>query len=696
MGKKARKRQGRRGGYAAHTRKQHQLVTGKLWLAESSSAHIETPEGNFRLVRGGIREAMGGDTVQALVLKRGKEEPCAVIQAVLERATHSFLGVFHEAGPLGVVVALDRRIHHDFFVLPQDTSVQELQVHEGDVVSCHILEYPARKSAGVVTLERRVGAPDDLDINIETVIASYDLPGPFSEAAEAEAQGIELDVDSALEHDSYRRDLRTQPVVTVDPADARDFDDAVYARPLDDGFELFVHIADVTHYLRWNSELDKEARLRSCSVYLADRVIPMLPAQLSEDVCSLCPYEDRLCMSIAIRLDAQARVKEYELFRSVIRSHARLSYDQVQEYLEGSRQVCELECAEKDAQKIADSLVTLDRIAQLRAHIKEERGALDFVTSETRVLLGKDGEVLDSELRQSTRATALIEEAMLVANECVAQLLDAHKLKAVYRVHEPPQIEDMLSALAIIRGVGLAQGELGDALASGSAQAIQQLLKEVRGSSLEFLVTSLLLRAQRRAIYKERNEGHFALGAKAYCHFTSPIRRYPDVMVHRVVGLLIDKTGHAGTKGATGTNGTVGTSGAQRVEVRKGSRPTWEDGLSEMCVRASKQERIAEAAARKTQQIKLAELFEKRIGQEYEGVIAGVTPQGLYVRLSESGVEGLVPIRSFDGEWLDYDEAHMTLTGAYTAHRYSLGQRVNVRVRAVHPARGHIDFELLA
>ena len=309
----------RRRGSGRAPRKPRRLVEGTIHLYGSGRGEVQTPEGTFAITRRSLREAMHGDEVQvSLVPMHGRHgDRVAYVQSVMKRACTGFVGTYDVMDPLGVVTPLDGRLGHDFFVLPEDQSARRLGVRPHDVVRVRIVEYPARNSAGVVTIEQRVGAAEELDVGVESVIASYGLPVSFGPAALEEAGGLRLDVAAALA-DKTRRDLRDVACLTVDPADARDFDDAVGVRVTDDGgFELDVHIADVSYYVPWDSHVDIEARCRTCSVYLVDRVIPMLPERLCNDLCSLRPAEDRLAMTVRMRLDAKGAVRSAEACPSV-------------------------------------------------------------------------------------------------------------------------------------------------------------------------------------------------------------------------------------------------------------------------------------------------------------------------------------------------------------------------------------------
>mgnify|MGYP002623198544 CR=1 FL=1 len=667
-------RRGRRTDRRRKTRSPRPTVQGTLHVLRPGHARVQTSEGTFDVARRGQREGMNGDEVLvSLVPMRGRRgDPVAYVQSVVQRACGGFVGTYAQADPLGVVTPLDARIGHDFFVVPADPSAAQAGVRPGDVVRARIVEYPTRSSAGVVTIERRLGSSTELDLGVESIVASHGLAMYFPADAELEADAVVACAEEELRRDPTRRDLRDVACVTIDPVDARDFDDAVGARVAGDGFELDVHIADVTHYLPWGCAMDLEAQRRTCSVYLVDRVLPMLPEKLCNDVCSLRPHEDRLAMTVRMRLDARGEVTHVEVCQSAICSDARLSYDEVDAWLAGADASDGTTGQVMRSADVGPMLGVLDQIARLRTARRAERGAVDFQTTESKVELGDGGRPLAIRLRQRTRATSLVEEAMLLANECVAQMLAERDVPTAYRVHERPAPEDLASCVPPLQELDLLREVGSERLVAGDPFALQEVLAVAQGTGGEFLANALLLRAQRRAVYLPRNDGHYALGARAYCHFTSPIRRYPDVLVHRALKDLL----------ACGAQGRACVPG--EVEAR----------LPQLCRTCSDQERVADAAARESQNLKMAEYYAERVGERCSGVVVGCERFGLFVRLDETGAEGLLPTRALGTEWLVYDAERMCLTSESTGRVWRPGKRVAVRVAEVDVAQGRINFGL--
>lgn len=693
MGRGRHSKNGRRG--PARSRRLPGL-TGTVRVYDAR-AEVETAEGVYRLGSRSMREAMPGDRVY-VSLHRGKGGARrAVVEHVIDRAVAAIVGVFEPAGPLGAVRPLDTRIKQDFFVLPADDSPRRLGVEPGDIVSARIVDYPSRTESGVVTLERRIGDANEPSLGIECVMARYGLVDGYPQAAVDEAASLAVDVEGALA-DPLRRDIRDRFAITIDPVDARDFDDAIsVARTVRGGWMLGVHIADVSHYVDWGSAIDLEARRRSTSVYLADRVLPMLPERLCNDLCSLRPDEDRLAFTVDIELDAQGRVRTYEPYPSVIRSRVRMDYGAADALLrEGDPDGAALDAAARGRAELAVEaarangvdlrafLRNADALARARREIRRKRGSIDFDTPEVHVLLDEAGMPVDIVIRERTAATSLVEEAMLLANECVAEFLADRDLVSAYRVHEDPSPDSLASAAKTLTELGAVEGGLAAGIMLGDPRAINAAVEDVAGTAFAPQVNALLLRAQQRAVYKSHNEGHYALGARAYCHFTSPIRRYPDLIAHRVLKVALAKH-ELGKKEALVRAPRLTGKGPQALEAI----------CPQLCRQASDNERAADAAANASQKVKVAQLYAGRIGERDTGTVSWISDLGAFVRLDATGAEGLVRMNALGAEWWDFDDVRLTLTGESTGTRVGLGYRVVVEVASVNVLRGHLDLKLL-
>lgn len=693
MGRGRHSKNGRRG--PARSRRLPGL-TGTVRVYDAR-AEVETAEGVYRLGSRSMREAMPGDRVY-VSLHRGKGGARrAVVEHVIDRAVVAIVGVFEPAGPLGAVRPLDVRIKQDFFVLPADDSPRRLGVEPGDIVSARIVDYPSRTESGVVTLERRIGDANEPSLGIECVMARYGLVDGYPQAAVDEAASLAVDVEGALA-DPLRRDIRDRFAITIDPVDARDFDDAIsVARTVRGGWMLGVHIADVSHYVDWESAIDLEARRRSTSVYLADRVLPMLPERLCNDLCSLRPDEDRLAFTVDIELDAQGRVRTYDPYPSAIRSRVRMDYGAADALLrEGEPDGAALDAAARGRAELAVEaarangvdlrafLRNADALARARREIRRKRGSIDFDTPEVHVLLDGAGMPVDIVTRERTAATSLVEEAMLLANECVAEFLADRDLVSAYRVHEDPSPDSLASAAKTLTELGAVEGGLAAGIMLGDPRAINAAVEDAAGTAFAPQVNALLLRAQQRAVYKSHNEGHYALGARAYCHFTSPIRRYPDLIVHRVLKVALAKH-ELGKKEALVRAPRLTGKGPQALEAI----------CPQLCRQASDNERAADAAANASQKVKVAQLYASRIGERDTGTVSWISDLGAFVRLDATGAEGLVRMNALGAEWWDFDDVRLTLKGESTGTRVGLGCRVVVEVASVNVLRGHLDLKLL-
>lgn len=631
-------------------------IVGRISMTRRGYGFVSAPDGDFYVSARDTSGAMHGDTVALRPdPKRGKQGRSGVVVRIIERAVTQVVGRFEKHGSIGIVIPADRRIKHDVFVASNAIG----DAVTGDVVVARLIGYPSRNQSAQGVVEEVVGHEGDEGIEIEIIIREHGLATEFSEGATRHAASIELDVEQALKAEGDRRDIRDRFTFTIDPADARDFDDAISIEHVDDLIRLGVHIADVSHYVPWDSPIDLDARQRSTSVYLVDRVLPMLPEKLSNEVCSLNPGTDRLAFSVDIWLDSDGIVRRYEAYPSAIRSDRRFDYGQVQRMLEGQEPFTDRasESALRDFARMAD---------KIRQH-RIARGGLDFETVEAKVRLDADGTPLEVIIRERTQATSMIEEAMILANEVVARHMRDAKAPMVYRIHENPDPDALGHVAVVLKEFDYPIKDIHGA----SPATFQRIIKFAHGRPEKRLINALLLRALERARYVDYLGSHFGLASEAYTHFTSPIRRYPDLIVHRLL--------KAQLRGAL-----------ERDPDAVGMVPEME-WLAE---HSSFMEREAEMAEDDSVRFKLAQLMEQHVGEEFGAVVTGVTTFGLFVQLDNTA-EGLVHVDSMVDDHYRFDPQRFTLTGEKRNNSFRLGQPVTVRLVAVSVAESRLDFELV-
>lgn len=661
-----RPRKGTRRKGTAHPR-------GVLSAHASGYGFVQTAEGEFFIPAKAMGGAFDGDLVEVSPLpakgaarrgagragqgQRAEERPEARVLRVIDRAHDTLIGRYEVAEPFGVVVPEDARIPYDIFTMRADAP----EVPDGSLVRVRIAQFPTRRSAATGFVEEVIGQAGDERIGIDVIIGRHKLETRFAEPALEQAAEAVLDVSGALAEGYV--DLRDRFVFTIDPADAKDFDDALSLDAVDDEpgvrWRLGVHIADVSHYVPWGSSIDLEARRRATSVYLADRVLPMLPPALSDELCSLKPDEDRRCMTVDLYLDEYANVVRSEAYPALMRSRARLSYDEAQAILDDEDVFA--------APGLPERIRACDGIAKRLVKKRASAGAIDFVSTEAKVVLDADGRPTGISVRQKTDATELIEQCMILANEVVASRLAEVEWPCIFRVHERPSSDSLAALVPVFQEFGWFTEAMQGHLMTGNPHTLQQLLAASAGRPEHELVSSLLLRAMKRAVYKPVNEGHYGLGLAAYCHFTSPIRRYPDLVVHRMLRALLTR------------------------------RPAHFDqevaALEWLSEHSSEMERIADAAARESQELKMIEYLAAFVGQRFSGVVSGVSVHGLYVRL-ECTAEGFVPLRSLGSEYFAFDADRYLLVGEETGRAFRLGQRVAVEIKAADPRTRTLELRL--
>lgn len=655
----------RKGGYGLVNKMD--LISGRVQGHRDGFGFVIPDDGSddLYLHNRQMRSVFEGDKVLVRVRgldARGRRE--AAIVEVLERRVQRLVGRYFEEYGIAYVAPDNTRIAQDIMI-QQDGGVR---VRQGQVVLVEIEQYPTKTSLAIGRVVQILG--DHLAPGMETQVAIYNYGIPFVWPAEVEQQ-IEALSEEVSEADKQGRvDLRHLPLVTIDGEDARDFDDAVYAEPKrSGGWRLFVAIADVSHYVKPNSALDREALKRGNSVYFPSQVVPMLPEKLSNGLCSLNPQVDRLAMVCEMTISANGKISSYRFYEAVFHSHARLTYTKVSHILERPKSN-EGRSLRKRYAELVPHLENLYALYQALLQARHLRGAMDFDTTETRILFGEGRKIEQIVPVVRNDAHRLIEECMLCANVSAARFLEKHKVPTLYRVHEGPKPEKLDKLRSYL-------GELGLNLGGGlkpTPMDYQLLMEQIKGRPDAHLIQTMLLRSMSQAVYSPDNQGHFGLGYKAYAHFTSPIRRYPDLLVHRALKALI------------------------RSE-QEGSLPGYPYSGSDMVTygeQCSMTERRADEATRDVAAWLKCEYMSHHQGEEFEGVISGVTSFGCFVELTDIYVEGLIHVSSLPGDYYHFDAAHQRLKGERTGKSFRMGDKVRVRLSRVDLDERKIDFDLLA
>jgi ribonuclease R len=649
--------QNRRGGYGVASKLD--LIRGAV-LANAEGYGFLRPDAggdDLYLSPAEMRKVLHGDRVLASVVgvdRRGRRQ--GAIVEVLERRSPRLVGRVVEEKGLVLVAPDDRRLHQQVLIKPGE----ERGARSGQIVVVEITDQPTSYRGPVGRILAVLGERLVPSLVVEMAIASHGLPNEWPAKMLREASDVEPDVSPA--EIAGRVDLREMPLVTIDGADARDFDDAVYAEANGNGFRLVVAIADVSHYVAPGSALDAEAYERATSVYFPGFVVPMLPETLSNGICSLNPNVVRLCMACDMQVDREGEVVRSTFYPAVMRSHARLTYTRVWQAIgEKDRDACE---------ELADVLPRLKALHQLYkvlAKARQRRGAIDFESSEVEFRLAPSGEVVQLGAYERNEAHKLIEECMIAANVEAAKFLLKRKIPAPYRVHAPPPASKYEDLLEFLKEFHL-QMPPHSQVTPGDFSA---LLKKVRKRPDASLIGSVLLRSQSLAVYQPTDPGHFGLGLASYTHFTSPIRRYPDLLVHRAIR-------HA-------------LGGGKASDYRYSA-----NDMAGMCVHCSQNERRADEAERDVDERYKCAWMEKHVGSEFDGIVSGVTSFGLFVELSESKIDGLVHITQLPNDYYHFDAKRHLLSGERRGLKFRLGDPVRVQVLRASLEDRKIDFRLVS
>lgn len=636
-------------------KEQRTIVVGRVDLTADGSAYIVTEdegEDDIYIAPRKVRNALHGDIVKihAYESKRVGKKEGEVIE-IIERARTLFTGVIKVSPRFAFLVADDRKMLHDIFVPLDDLNGAK----DGEKVTVSITDWPEGSKNPVGKVKDVLGVQGENNTEMNAILADFGFPLSFPAAVDKESE--ELPEEISQDEIARRTDFRDKLTFTIDPFDAKDFDDAISFVKLDEGrYEVGVHIADVTHYIQPDTLLDQEALERGTSVYLVDRVIPMLPERLSNHLCSLRPNEDKLCFSAVFEIDEKANILSEWFGKTVIHSDRRMSYEEAQEIIEGK---------EDD---LSEPIATLNRIAYVMRDQRFKNGAISFETVETKFQLDENGKPLGVYVRERKDAHKLIEDYMLLANKRVAEFIGKEKGKEkrtfIYRAHDVPKETNLLNFSQFAARFGY---KINMNSSKETAFSLNRLMEEVEGTKEQNVLTQLAIRSMAKAIYTTKMTSHYGLGFQYYTHFTSPIRRYPDMMVHRLLEHYL-----ANGKSAS------------------------EEAYEKMAVHTSQMEKRAADAERASVKYKQAEYLLEQIGTEYIGIISGVTEWGMYVEIEENKCEGMIRLRDLTDDFYALDEKNYAIIGQRKKKKYQLGDEIRIKVKKVDLAKRQIDFTLVS
>lgn len=628
------------------------IIQGKISMKQTGKAYLipENPDlEDIFIAANNTGKALNGDIVKVHLFpsRRGKRPEGRVVE-VVKRDKQRYVGTLRISKNVSYFVFDD--IGNAFSAMVSKENLKDAK--DGQKVVVRLAEWPDSMRNPIVEVTQVLGFPGDNEVEMMSILLDQNFTNEFSSQVEKEAE--ELPVEIPEKELLARRDFRNTLTITIDPADAKDFDDAISFKDLgNETYQVGVHIADVSYYVRPNTAIDAEAAGRATSVYLVDRTIPMLPEKLCNNVCSLRPNEDKLCFSAVFVLDKDAKILKQWIGRTIIHSDRRFNYDEVQQIIESGEG------------EYVEEILMLDRLAKCLRQTRYEKGAINFGSEEVKFVLDEQGRPIDVYIREEKDSNRLVEEYMLLANKKVAEFVgkvapNTEAKAFVYRVHDQPLDEKIGTFNNFI-------GKFGYALQlksrKGLANSMNQLFTEVEGKGEQHLIEQLAIRTMQRAIYTTDNIGHYGLGFKYYTHFTSPIRRYPDLMVHRLLARYMN-----------------------------GKPSADKDALEEKCKHASDMEQRATEAERNSVKYKQAEYLADKIGEVYEGIISGVSKWGIWVQLDGSKCEGMVSVKSMNDDFYYLDEENYRFIGQRSGRVYQLGNRVKISVRGVDLSRKQIDF----
>ncbi|WP_188206639.1 ribonuclease R [Alkalibacillus aidingensis] len=638
------------------------LIRGRIQMHSKGFAFLipeDEDQRDIYIHQSDLNSAMNDDTVLVRIETESYagNRPEGVVVRIVERSDKPIVGTYQDNGKFGFVIADDKRIPGDIFIKEGN----ENGAVDGHKVIVNIVQYPegVRSAEGEVT--EILGHKNDPGIDILAIIHKHGIKSEFDQETLDHANSVP---DQISEEDlKGRKDLRDKQIVTIDGADAKDLDDAVRVEQLDNGnFLLGVYIADVTHYVKEGSPIDKEAMERGTSTYLTDRVIPMIPHRLSNGICSLNPQVDRLTLGCEMEIDGSGKVVSHEIMSAVIKTDERMTYTDVNGILDGDEEL------RKRYEPLVPMFELMATLAKILRNKRTSRGAIDFDFKEAEVEVDETGHPTDVVLRERGEAERIIEDFMLMANETVAEHFHWMDVPFIHRIHEDPDTGKLQKFFEFIANLGHhVKGTFDDV----HPKALQKVLKEIEGSKEELVVSKLMLRSMQQAKYAPESVGHFGLATEFYTHFTSPIRRYPDLMVHRLIRTYL-----------------------LEGDLSNETRQKWEEKLPDIARHSSEMERRSVDAERETDDLKKTEFMSDKIGEEFEGIISSITNFGLFVELPNT-VEGLVHVSYLTDDYYHYDDRHQAMIGERTGHIFKIGDELKVRVVSTNIEERVIDFEVI-